>query len=166
MAQSISRKGRGSVKQIPRVFATLDEVRMLQERSQIETSDLQSGSTLKVKATVTLGAGVAIVALPDGGQRLVIAIDYVVSVNEDEKKTLLLSYSNKYQSTFVIDELLGIDLKKGDEIPIDALQTYVTQIEWMARSRAQNALVQYGFAGLALPKSGKLTPNPQPSMQK
>jgi hypothetical protein len=78
----------------------------------------------------------------------------------------LLSYSNKYQGTFIIDELLGFDLKKGDEIPIDALQTYVTQIEWIARSRAQNALIQYGFAGLALPKSGKLAPNPQPSVQK
>jgi hypothetical protein len=159
-------KGRSAARQVPRVFATLDEVRMLQERSQIESSDLQGGMTFNVLATARMDAGVAFVALPDGAQRLIIAIDYTVAVNESEKKTLLMSYFNKYQGTFLVDEIVGIDFKKGDDVPVEALQTYVNQIEWMVRSRAQNAMIQYGFAGIALPKAGKLTPKLQFTEQK
>src|SRR5947207_14012631 len=89
-----------------RIFATLEELRMLQEHSKL-ADDLQEkvGLRATVVATSKLDAGFAFVVIEGGTQRMVITVDYTVTVTVQGTNADMLNYFNRYLGMFSIDEL-------------------------------------------------------------
>lgn len=135
------------------IAAALDELRLFSERAQIvDTRERKARAQLKVQATTQATIGAALSATtPEGGvNRLSINHGYRVDIVSVDGNEPLCEYESDYRANFSVTALFGVDPSK--QIPVSVIETYINQVAWVVRTRAQGTLGQMGLGGIVLPR--------------
>ena len=140
------------------VSAVLDELRLFSERVQnLDMRERKTGVQVQAQVVAKSTVGMGLVLNAEGQQRLLINHRYRVDLVALPGGEPLCEYESEFRALFAIAELVGVDLEKS--LPISAVDTYIQQVAWIARSRAQGTLGQLGLGGVMLPKQTSYEPD-------
>ncbi len=139
------------------VGADLRDIRLFSENLQALDSQVRpAGAVVQAQVTAASTVGIGFGLDPDGTQLLSITHAYRVELKSLPNLEALCQYESEYRTTFVVTELEGIDTGVGP-VSLDPIHTYIQQVAWIARTRAQGTLGQSGFGGIMLPKQDRYT---------
>ena len=131
--------------------AVLDELRLFSERAQmVDTRERTPGSQVQVTATTKTTLGTALVVTPEGTQKLAVNHAYRIDLVNVDGNEPLCEYESEYRAVFSVTEAVGVNPSK--QLQINVVETYINQVAWVARMRAQGTLGQMAFGGVVLPK--------------
>lgn len=140
----------------PFIEAQLEQLMMFSEHAQmVETSEPRKVSG-QVKANLSSQVGLGLSQNAGAQQRLQINFQLSLTLQQVGADLPICTYSNEFRGTFEVIEFRGID---PEFISAEAAQTYISQVEWIARSRAVSTITMLGLRGVALPKPEKFRSN-------
>lgn len=146
-------KAKVSSKKIVHVAAVLEDIHMVHETSKIidDRARGRAGSPIQARATTHSNIGVAIFESPKGARELRVTFAYRVEVDNPDGNARLFDYASEFHARFSVSEMAGIVV--GEPVPVSAVATYLNQVAWLARARAQGTISAMGTAGINLPLS-------------